>query len=130
VLIVNAVGLALDQTWAEGIVLFVLAILLFPDRKLLSPFWRWALRAYCVMYAGLLIAFVVATAQALSAHPVRTDATGGLSAIDDPRGWFGVVGHSLLLLLLAFSVAGLRRYRHDRQRGRGGALEHVGHGRA
>jgi len=106
----NAVGLALDQTWAEGIVLFVLAILLFPDGKLLSPFWRWALRAYCVMYAGLLIAYVVATAQALSAHPVRVDATGGLSAIDNPSGWFGVIEHSLLLLLLlAFGVAFIGR---------------------
>jgi hypothetical protein len=101
--------MALDQTWAEGIVLFVLAILLFPDGKLLSPLWRWALRAYCVIYAGFLVAYVVATAQALSAHPVRTDATGGLSAIDNPSGWFGVVEHSVLLLLLAFSVAFIGR---------------------
>jgi hypothetical protein len=66
--------------------LFVLAILLFPDGKLPSPLWRWALRAYCAVYAGFLVAYVVTTAQALSAHPVRTDATGGLSTIDDPSG--------------------------------------------
>jgi hypothetical protein len=105
----NAVGLALDQTWAEGIVLFVLAILLFPDGKLPSPLWRWALRAYCAVYAGFLVAYVVATAQALTAHPVRTDATGGLSAVDNPSGWFGVAEHSVLLLLLAFSVAFIGR---------------------
>lgn len=40
---------------------------------------------------------------------MRVDATGGLSAIDNPSGWFGVADHSLLLVLLASSVAFIAR---------------------
>jgi hypothetical protein len=105
----GAVGLVLDQTWTEGLALFVLVILLFPDGKLPRGSWRWALRTYCVLYAALFTAFVVATAGALTAHPLRVDATGGLSAIDNPVGWFAVAERSFLLLLLAFSLAFIGR---------------------
>ena len=54
-------------------------ILLFPDGRLPSRFWRWAtaglLRA---LYLALLAAVAAATAGALAAHPVRIDAAGGL----------------------------------------------------
>ena len=50
-----------------------------------------------------------ATAGALAAHPVRIDAAGGLSAIDNPVGWFAAVQHSILLALLALSVAFIGR---------------------
>jgi hypothetical protein len=51
----------------------------------------------------------VATSSALAAHPVRVDATGGLSAVDNPVGWFAVVEHSILLVLLPFSLAFIGR---------------------
>ena len=105
----GAVGLALDQTWAEALALFVLVILLFPDGKLSSPFWRWVLWAYCALYAGLVAVLATATAGALAAHPVRIDATGGLSAVDNPGGWFAAAFHSFLLTLLAFSIAFIGR---------------------
>jgi hypothetical protein len=98
------VGLACDGLWAAGLGLFVVLILLFPDGTLSSVFWRWALRAYGVLYAALLAAFVVDTVHGLAAHPVLVDATGGLSAIDNPVGWFATVEHSLLLALLAASL--------------------------
>jgi hypothetical protein len=99
-----AVGLALDQLWSDGLVLFVLAILLFPDGRLPPGFWRWALRAYCTVYGTLFAAFAVATAQALAARPIGVDATGGLSAIDNPAGWFAVVQRSGFLLLIAMAL--------------------------
>ncbi len=105
----GAVGLALDQTWAEALALFVLVILLFPDGKLSSPFWRWVLWAYCALYAALVAILATATAGALAAHPVRVDATGGLSAVDNPGGWFAAAFHSFLLTLLAFSIAFIGR---------------------
>ncbi|MGP7997365.1 MAG: hypothetical protein ACLPKI_08605, partial [Streptosporangiaceae bacterium] len=100
----GAVGLACDGLWIAGLGLFVVVILLFPDGTVPSAFWRWALRAYGVLYAGLLAALVVETAQGLAAHPVRVDATGGLSVIDNPAGWFATVQHAVLLALLAFSL--------------------------
>jgi len=103
------VGLALDQLWSDGLVLFVLAILLFPDGRLPPGLWRWALRAYCAVYGMLFAAFAVATAQALAARPVGVDATGGLSAIDNPAGWFAVVQRSGFLLLIAMALTFIGR---------------------
>ena len=102
-------GLVLDQLWTAGLVLFVVIILLFPDGRLPSPFWRWALRVFGALYVALLAAVAAATAAALAAHPVRIDAAGGLSAIDNPAGWFAVVEHTILLALLALSVAFIGR---------------------
>jgi hypothetical protein len=104
-----AVGLALDQLWSDGLVLFVLAILLFPDGRLPPGFWRWALRAYCAVYGVLFAAFAVATAQALAARPIGVDATGGLSAIDDPAGWFAAVQRWGLLLFIAMALTFIGR---------------------
>ena len=90
-------ALAIDQLWTAGVVLFVMIILLFPDGRLPSAFWRWALRVFCALYLAMLAAVATATAGALAAHPVRIDAAGGLSAIDNPGGWFAAVQHSILL---------------------------------
>ena len=103
------VGLVIDQLWAAGLVLFVVIILLFPDGRLPSRFWRWALRIFGALYLALLAAVAAATAGALAARPVRIDAAGGLSAVDNPAGWFGAVQHSILLALLALSVAFIGR---------------------
>jgi hypothetical protein len=105
----GAAGLALDPLWAAALALFVVVILLFPDGRLPSRFWRWALRAFCALYVVLLVALAVATAGALAARPVRVDATGGLSAVDNPAGWFAVLEHSILLLLLLLSLAFIGR---------------------
>ena len=102
-------ALVIDQLWTAGLVLFVVIILLFPDGRLPSAFWRWALRVFCALYLGLLAAVATAAAGALAAHPVRIDAAGGLSAIDYPVGWYGAVQHSILLALLALSVAFIGR---------------------
>ncbi len=103
------IGLVFDQMWTAGLVLFVVVILLFPDGRLPSRSWRWALGTYFALYIALVGAFAVATAGALAAHPVRIDAAGGLSAIDTPVGWFAAVEHSVLLLLLAMSAGFIAR---------------------
>ena len=102
-------ALVIDQLWTAGLVLFVVIILLFPDGRLSSRFWRWALRVFCALYLAFLAAVTVAAAGALAAHPVRIDATGGLAAVDNPAGWFAAVQHSILLALLALSVAFIGR---------------------
>lgn len=84
-------ALAVDQLWVPGLVLFVAVILLFPDGRMASPFWRGVRNALWAVYAVLLAAIAAATAGALTPHPVRIDASGGLSAIDSPRGWFAAV---------------------------------------
>jgi len=103
-------ALALEQLWTPGLVLFVAVILLFPDGKLASPFSRWAMRAFWAAYAVLLAAFAAKTAAALAAHPIRVDDDGGLSAIDYPAGWFAVVQHVTLLLILALALGFIVRH--------------------
>ena len=104
-----AAGLAVDQLWSEGLALLIVVILLFPDGRLPSRFWRWALRVWCAAFAVLLIASVAATAGALAAHPVRTDTSGGLVALDNPAGWFAVVYHGCLLVIFVLSVGFIGR---------------------
>ncbi len=79
-------ALVLDQLWGPGLELLIVVVLLFPDGRLSSRFWRWALRAFWVVYTGQLVALAVATAGALAGRPVHVDATGGLSAVDNPVG--------------------------------------------
>jgi len=103
-------ALALDPVWAAGLVLFVAVILLFPDGKLPSASSRWAMRAFWAVYAVLLAAMAAATAGALAARPVKVDASGGLSAIDYPTGWFKAVEHLTLLLGLALALGFICRH--------------------
>jgi hypothetical protein len=104
------VGLVLNQIWGPSLVLFVVAVLLFPDGKLPSGFWRWAFRVYGVLFAVLVTATAVAIAGALAAHPVRVDNNGGLVAVDHPVGWFDAVQSLLILSMLLLSLAFLARH--------------------
>ena len=103
------VGLVLDEIWGPSLVLFAVAILLFPDGRLPSRFWRGALRVYGVWFAALLAATGAAIGGALAAHPVRVDSNGGLAAVDQPAGWFNAVQGPLVLVLLGLSLAFITR---------------------
>jgi len=103
------VGLALDEIWGPSLVLFAVAILLFPDGRLPSRFWRGALRVYGVWLAALLAATGAAMGGALAAHPVRVDNNGGLAALDYPAGWFNAVQGLLVFVLLGLSLAFIAR---------------------
>ena len=103
------VGLVLNQIWGPSLVLFVVAVLLFPDGRLTSQFWRWTFRVYGVLFGVLLAATAVAIAGALSAHPVRVDNNGGLAAVDQQAGWFAVVQSLLIVSMLGLSLAFIAR---------------------
>jgi hypothetical protein len=100
-----SVALALAQIWGLSLVVFAVSILLFPDGRLSSRFWRWVFRVYCVAFATLLVATAVAVAGALAAHPVRVDESGGLTAVDHPVGWFNAVQGMILILIFGLSLS-------------------------
>jgi hypothetical protein len=102
-------GLALAQFWGPSLVLFGVAVLLFPDGRLPSRFWRWPLRIYGVTFAVLIIATCVAIAGALAAHPIRVDSTGGLTAVDHPTGWFNAIQGPLSLVTVGLSLVFIGR---------------------
>ena len=99
-------ALGLNQLWGPAIELFGLVILLFPDGRLPSRFWGWALRAYCTIFGFEIVALVVATVQAVAGPTIHVDATGGLSATDHPVGWYapaqGIGGLALLAFMASF----------------------------
>jgi hypothetical protein len=116
------VGLALGQVWGPGLLLLFVVILLFPDGRLPSGFWRRTLWVYCAIYAVLLVATAVATAAALVAHPIHVDSNGGLSAVNTPTDWYKAVqalaGLMLIVLSLCFigrQVLSWRRSSSDRR---------------
>jgi hypothetical protein len=99
------VGLVLAEIWGLRLMLFGVPILLFPDGRLSSRFWRGTLRVYGVLFGALLIVTGVAVAGALAQHPSRVDSTGGLAAVDHPAGWFNVVQGPLVLAVIGLSLA-------------------------
>jgi hypothetical protein len=103
------VALALNQLWGPSLVSFTIAILLFPDGRLPSRFWRGALRVYVVWFAAMLAATGAALGGALAAHPLRVDNNGGLTALDYPTGWYNAVQGLLILVLLVLSLAFIAR---------------------
>jgi hypothetical protein len=101
-------ALAVNQLWGPGLELLGLVVLLFPDGKLGSAWWRAALRTYLGLYALNVLSLAVATVQAASRHPIQVDANGGLTATDHPVGWYADVT-PLLLVMLLFIVAFIGR---------------------
>jgi hypothetical protein len=93
------VALVFNELWGFGLFLFGLVILLFPDGRLGSARWRWALRAYLVLLAFMVTADVVATIGAMVGRPIRVDANGGLVAMDHPGGWFGATQGPVFLVI-------------------------------
>src|SRR6266851_3012623 len=98
------VALALGQLWGPGILLLFVVILVFPDGRLPSAFWRRALWVYGAIYAVLLTATAVATAGALLAHPIRVDSSGGLSAVNTPVGWYKAFQAPASIALIVLSL--------------------------
>jgi hypothetical protein len=85
-------------------VLLFVVILLFADGMLPSGFWRWTLWVFCAVYAALLVATAMATADAIAAHPIRVDSNGGLSAVDTPAGWYNLIQGSAIVLLVVLAL--------------------------
>jgi len=97
-------GLVLGQLWGPGLVLLFVVILLFPDSRLPSRFWRATLWVFGAVYAVQEVATAVAIAAAIAAHPIRVDANGGLSAVDTPTGWYNLVQGLAIVVLIALTL--------------------------
>jgi hypothetical protein len=102
-------GSALSQFWGPSLLLLGADILLFPDGRLPSRFWRWVLRVYVVLFVTLLVAEAVAISGALAAHPVRVDESGGLAAVDHPVGWFNAVQGMIIIGIFVLSLSFILR---------------------
>jgi hypothetical protein len=100
----GVVAVLLGQAWGPGIAAFPAVILLFPDGRLPSALWRWALWAYGTLYVVLVGTLAVGTVQALIGHPIRIDQNGGLVATDHWAGWLGTARNGALAGIVVLSV--------------------------
>jgi hypothetical protein len=98
-------GLELYQLWSPALALFFLVVLLFPDGRLPSPRWRWAVRAYVLLCAGYLAVLLGVAADAISGNRIDVDAYGGLTVVDYPAGRFAVAQDVILVLTVALGLS-------------------------
>ena len=98
-------GVLSDAAVGLTVILLFALVLLFPDGRLPSAGWRWAMGAYLAVVAVLVAAGNGATVAVIAAHDVRVDSTGGLAAVDDPSGptaWLSTVMVLVFPVLVAF----------------------------
>ncbi len=86
----------LAPSWAPAIVLAGLALMLFPDGRILASWWKPMLWAYLGLGALWLGGAFAISLSAVISHHVSIDSSGGLSSLDNPAGstawWGGVQG--------------------------------------
>ncbi len=101
----------LAQTgWAPAIASIGLMILLFPDGRLPSGRWRWALWPYLTLAVLWIAGALWFTVGAIVAHDTRVDASGNLMVLAHPTGgatWWGAAEDGFLLLLFLGWLASL-----------------------
>jgi hypothetical protein len=88
--------------WAPAIAASGLMILLFPDGRLPSRRWRWALWPYLALALLWIAGALAFTAGAILAHHVRVDDSGNLLVLEHPTGgaaWWGVAQNAFFLIL-------------------------------
>ena len=98
------IAVALSPCWYLGLMLLPLPILLFPDGRLPSPRWRWAVALYGVNALATLATVGWLDAPALLDRHIRVDASGQIRAIDHPTGWESAVLHATLLIFLVSTL--------------------------
>jgi len=92
-------AVALTQLWVALLVLLPVPIMLFPDGRLESRRWRWALWVYVAVCVLILISTAIADVGAFTDQHIQVDSTGELTAYNQNA------GHDLAALL--FPVYGL-----------------------
>jgi hypothetical protein len=97
------VGVFLQPAWAPSIVLFALAIMLFPDGVLPSGRWRWLMGAVAAVGTVWMIGAFAIAGEAIVLNQVVIEPSGDLHQIDYPTSgwaWWGVLQYVWFALLL------------------------------
>jgi uncharacterized membrane protein len=106
-------AVALTQLWVALIVLLPLPIMLFPDGRIESRRWRWALWVYVAVCVLTLISTAVADVGAFTDQHILVDSTGELTAYNENAGHdlAAVLFPVYAVLALAFVIRQVFAYR-------------------
>ena len=117
--VLDLAAFVIGQQFTLTIAVFPLVTLLFPDGRLPSARWRWALGGYLAFVMILPASSAVAAAGAQGRHQLHVLANGQATAAASPPGWvallfFGTVAVAWLGAL-AYQLASWRRASGDRR---------------
>ncbi len=104
------IAVFLQPSWAPDILLFALAIMLFPDGVLPSGRWRWALGAVVAVGTVWMIGAFAIAAETIALGHVVVESTGDLKQIDDPTSgwvWWGILQFVWFGLILGVGLVWL-----------------------
>jgi hypothetical protein len=90
----GSLAVMLAPSWAPAIVLAGLALMLFPDGRILASWWKTMLWVYLALGALWLGGAFAISLGAVIGHHVSIDSSGGLTSLDNPGGsdaWWGAV---------------------------------------
>jgi hypothetical protein len=103
-------ALLAQPSWAPGIALSGMAVLLFPDGRPPSSRWRWMVWLYAAVALLWIAGAVTITAGAIIGHHTQVDSGGNLlllSGTDRAAGWWNVVQDVFFPLLVVCWLASL-----------------------
>jgi hypothetical protein len=104
------IAVFLQPTWAPDILVFALAIMLFPDGELPSGRWRWAMATVAAVGTVWMVSAFAIAGEAIALHEVVIVPSGDLRQIDYPSGgwaWWGVLQYVWFILLLVVGLVWL-----------------------
>jgi hypothetical protein len=103
-------ALVLDQLFSYSLAGFPLVILLFPDGRLPSARWRWAVRAYVSVSAISILATGIAVLSLVAGHHVVLDGDGNLKSLGQgSTAWVDPVLLGFFLVVAVFWLAAIGR---------------------
>jgi hypothetical protein len=102
-----------NTLWLPVLVLSPLIILLFPDGRLPTPRWRWALWAYAGLVACVMAFVAAQPIAAVVSHDIHVDSSGNLTSTGHPTGWLANppawVGAVIVVSIAAVSLSFVAR---------------------